>query len=723
MDYAPGTDISFYKNIPVPTSYMAIKSGYDFVGGYEHDTECGILHVANHHISPGKKQWTWGNGDFGQTWDRNLTDEDGPYIELMTGVFTDNQPDFSWLQPNEEKTFEQYFMPYHKAGLVKNATKDAAINVTIQEKNISLVVYSTGIFPSSTITVFNKQCQIIKTYKSDLSPLEVFEVSFESASELAIHDLVVKVVSAGGNELVGLKFENTEKPEIPSAASPAKLPSEISSIEDLYLNGLHIEQYRHATYQAADYYQEALRREPGDTRCNNAMGLLLLRSGQFSKAEPYFRKAITTVTGRNPNPYDGEAYYNLGITLQFQGKLDDAYAAFYKATWNDAWQHNGFLQLARIDATKNNFTEAIALVEKSLIKNYHSHSARHLKSFILRKLGKQKEAASWINASLEIDPFNYGCRFESYLLSIENGDNVNAETQLNDLKHLMRDAANNYLEYGFDYAAAGAYKEAIALLNIYVNNSPAVYPVALYAMSYFAAKTGDHDASVQFAQQAYNCSTDYCFPNKLEEINVLKYAIDANPSDDKACYYLGNLWFGMRQYPEATNAFEKSVEINPLFPTAHRNLSLLYFNKQGNAQKALIALETAFSLDKHDSRVLMELDQLRKRLNTPLKQRLKSLNEFEQLTLQRDDLFLERITLENNLGNFGIAKKMLEERIFHPWEGGEGKVVSQYLTCHIELAKEAMLQNEFEKALCLLDAARLYPCKPWRRKINRYARK
>ena len=122
VDYSPGTDISRYKNIPVPTSYMAIRSDYDFVGGYENDTQAGVLHVADHHVSPGKKQWTWGHGDFGKAWDRNLTDEDGPYIELMTGVYTDNQPDFSWLMPYEEKSFVQYFMPYRELGVVKNAT-------------------------------------------------------------------------------------------------------------------------------------------------------------------------------------------------------------------------------------------------------------------------------------------------------------------------------------------------------------------------------------------------------------------------------------------------------------------------------------------------------------------------------------------------------------------------------------------------------------------------
>ena len=85
MDYSRGVDISRYRNIPVPTSYMAFHSDYDFVGNYDDGKEAGLLHVADHHISPGKKQWTWGNGEFGRAWDRNLTDSDGPYIELMTG--------------------------------------------------------------------------------------------------------------------------------------------------------------------------------------------------------------------------------------------------------------------------------------------------------------------------------------------------------------------------------------------------------------------------------------------------------------------------------------------------------------------------------------------------------------------------------------------------------------------------------------------------------------
>ncbi|MBW6090504.1 DUF5107 domain-containing protein [Escherichia coli] len=31
-----------------------------FVGAWCHDEDGGLLHVANHHIAPGKKQWSWG---------------------------------------------------------------------------------------------------------------------------------------------------------------------------------------------------------------------------------------------------------------------------------------------------------------------------------------------------------------------------------------------------------------------------------------------------------------------------------------------------------------------------------------------------------------------------------------------------------------------------------------------------------------------------------------
>ena len=174
MDYSAGVDISRYKNIPVPTSYMAIRSKYNFVGGYENDTHAGVLHVANHHVSPGKKQWTWGNGDFGQAWDRNLTDEDGPYIELMTGVYTDNQPDFTWLQPYEEKTFTQYFIPYRELGVVKNASSDLLMNIEPEGNASRLKIFATSVQKDLHIVVVKEDEQVLDIIR-DVTPEMILE--------------------------------------------------------------------------------------------------------------------------------------------------------------------------------------------------------------------------------------------------------------------------------------------------------------------------------------------------------------------------------------------------------------------------------------------------------------------------------------------------------------------------------------------------------------------
>ncbi len=58
VDYTAGVDISWWKNIPVPTSYMVLHSAYDFLAGYDHGRQAGVVHIANRHLSPGKKMWT-----------------------------------------------------------------------------------------------------------------------------------------------------------------------------------------------------------------------------------------------------------------------------------------------------------------------------------------------------------------------------------------------------------------------------------------------------------------------------------------------------------------------------------------------------------------------------------------------------------------------------------------------------------------------------------------
>lgn len=701
QDYSAGVDISKYKNIPVPTSYMAVQSKYNFVGGYEDNVQAGLLHVANHHVSPGKKQWTWGNGDFGLAWDRNLTDKDGPYIELMTGVFTDNQPDFSWLQAYEEKSWVQYFMPYAEVGYVKNATKDAIINIEIEGKEADLILYTTSLYENLRIELKSKENQVLFEDQVSISPVNPYKKRVSIEDELP-ENLIFTVYTSDGKILVQYQEEKAEIKPVPDPAKAALDPKDIASMEQLYLTGLHLEQYRHATYNPLDYYFEALSRDAKDVRCNNAVGLLLLRRGQFEKAESYFRTAVEVLTERNPNPLDGEPLYNLGYCLKLQGKLDDAYNSLFKATWNAAWQDAAFYALAQIDSTKGEWTEALERVESSLIRNWHNHKARQLKASILRKLGRNQEALSWIEESLKIDRFNMGCRFEKYLITKD------AEV-LNEMNTIMRQWSHGYIEYALDFAGAGLYDEASQFLQESIVGLDEVYPMVYYTLGYFASMKGDSEAAIKWYKKAALESPEKCFPNRIEEVSILQDAIRLNSEDAKAPYYLGNFWYAFRQYEDAVKCWELSLKIDDQFPTLLRNLALAYFNKIDNKIAAQEMLEKAFALDTTDSRIFMELDQLYKKIGKSAEERLYVLNQYPDLVEQRDDLCIERITLYNQLGKYDVAKELISQRKFHPWEGGEGKVTGQYIFCRVELAKIAIQEKRFAEALQLLKETETYP--------------
>jgi tetratricopeptide (TPR) repeat protein len=708
VDYSAGVDISRYKNIPVPTSYMAIKSNYDFMGGYEHDSKGGVLHVANHHVSPGKKQWTWGNGEFGYAWDRNLTDEDGPYIELMTGVFTDNQPDFSWIQPNEEKTFTQYFMPYSELGVVKNATKEALVNFEVEGSLAIVKFYTTAIYEKVKAELFDKGKKIWSSQFS-IRPETPVKKTIDLEADCIEENLKIILTSSDGTRLVEYQPESSKSKEVPKPAEAARLPHEIESIEQLFLTGLHIEQYRHATYNPTHYYEEALRREPSDIRNNIALGAWKLKKGKFAESESYFRTAIETLTKRNPNPYDGEAFYNLGLALFFQVKYDEAFDAFYKATWNSAFQDVSYLYLARISARKEDFREALDLVQKSLDRNYSSQTARHLKAAILRKTGKIKEAETLIRESLSFDKFSFGCLYELALVQEIQGNSSASEKTIKDLTRLTRKNVHNYIEYAFDYMHAGFLSEAHAFLSLCLIDNPQPYPMVHYYLGYFALQQNKREEARNYFKSASQDRPDLCFPNRNEDVLVLTAAMTINQQDPKAPYYLGNLWYANKQYEDAINNWEQSALIDDSFPTVHRNLALAYHNKQNNFLGSLSSLEKAFSLDPTDARVLMELDQLYKKLNKPHWERLALLEKHLDLTEDRDDLYLERVTLHNHLGNHEKARQLIQKRKFHPWEGGEGKVVGQYLIAHIELAKKALEDHKYEQALELLNTAEFYP--------------
>jgi tetratricopeptide (TPR) repeat protein len=589
-------------------------------------------------------------------------------------------------------------MPYRELGVVKNATSDLLMNLESDGKTASLKVFATSQQKQLRMVV-KYQGEVCFDRVADLSPEAVFE------SEVPVADTSkseVYIYASSGKLLLSWLPEPDAIKEIPDPAKPALNPSDVQSTEQLYLTGLHLEQYRHATYKATDYYEEALRRDAGDVRNNNAMGLLLIRKGQFAKAEPFLRRAVKTLTERNPNPYDGEPLYNLGLSLKFQGKDDEAYEFFYKACWNAAWQDAGYYSLAQLSASKSEWTDALYEIDKSLIRNWHNHRARHLKALILRRLGRSSDALLLIKDSLALDKFNFGCLFERYLLSEKEED-------LHSLHMLMRGESHNYEELALDYANAGCWTEALKVANVAIDLVSDLNAIMYYYKSWFLAKLNLTEELTLSIQEAEKQDPGCFFPNRVEAILALQTVISLSQSTPKALYYLGNLWYDKRQYPEAIEAWEKSAKQDGTFPTVLRNLSLAYFNKLSKESEAKELLEKAFSLDTSDSRILMELDQLYKRLNHPHAERFSFLEQFKETAFLRDDLYLEYVTLLNQLGQYEEAIRLIDSRKFHPWEGGEGKVTAQYQLARVEMAKKYLAHGKFDEALTLIEECYTYP--------------
>lgn len=711
-DYAAGVDIGRYKNVPVPTSYMAAASSYDFVGGYDFGRRAGILHYADHHVSPGKKQWTWGNGDFGRAWDRNLTDENGPYVELMTGVFTDNQPDFTWLKPHESKTFTQYFMPYKDAGLVKNATLDAAVNLEIGPADparsggeahgieaeglargeVRVSVYATRPLEGAVVEVVDASSTVLYEVTCDLSPAATLVDVFAVDEHTAPQDLTVRVCHEGA-PVVSYTPEPDQPGRLPEPAQAAADPAQIPTCEELLLTAQHLEQYRHATYLPDPYYLEGLKRDPGDARINTAYGELLLRRGDAKGAAKHFRRAIERLTQRNPNPYDASAYRNLGIAELRLGNLDAAYDAFYKATWDDAQQEQGFFYLAVIDARRGKWAQALEFCRRARRRNTDNLHARALEAYVLRRAGDAEGALRAVRDTLAHHAFEFVSGFE---LSIATGDDT--------VVALMRGTVENHLKAARVYMLFGAYDEALHVLD----RIDCVHPLVCYYRAWLLDAQGRADEAERALACAEQADSSYCFPNHLDDIAVLQHAIDRG-ARAMAPYYLGCLFYDKLQAERAIELWELARAGAPQFPTVHRNLALAYFNKRHDREAARASMERAFALNESDARVLLELDQLHRALGWSFAQRREMLERHLAVVEQRDDLYIEYLTLLNMTGAHVEALERMARRHFHPWEGGEGKITTQYRCALMLCAKDALAAGEHRRAIEHLTAALSYP--------------
>lgn len=689
-----GDRIDWYRNIPVPTSYMALGTRADFFGGYDHGRRAGFVHWADHQVAPGKKQWTWGNGAFGKAWDANLTDTDGPYVELMAGVFTDNQPDFTFLAPGETKTFSQYWYPIQETGPVHEANLEAAVRLDAvpgtRTTDVRVAAAVTQVRTGATVRVIGPDGTTLWQVTADAAPNRPIVHTGQLPGVWQPEDLTV-VVEHEGDELLTWRpravHASTDMPE-PAQEPPA--PRDVASVDELYLIGVHLEQYRHATRSPEPYWLEALRRDEGDHRSHTALAARRYRAGQYAEAEHHLRAALARQTRLNTNPGDGETTFRLGQVLARTGRPDEAYEMWGKAQWSQAWRGAAQLAMARLDAARGRDRSALDHARSAAGADPDNLQAQSVLAVLLRRAGRDADAAAVLASSIDRDPLDVWTR---------------------DLAGLdVATDAPTLLDVALEYDSLGSWRDAVRLLEAAATVEPALGQVEVRPLVHLHAarildRADEGEAAERHRELAGKAPALHCMASRLDDVDTLQAHVANHPQDARAWAILGHWLYFQRRHVDAIAAWRTSADLDPNDPVVWRNLAVASFNVLADPGAAREHYERALAVSPGDPRLVYERDQLAKRSGETPGGRLAVLAGERAAVDARDDLSVELAQLHTATGGAEVAVALLRARWFQPWEGGEGQVLSAWDEALLALARRSLEEGDAALALERVRAA------------------
>lgn len=687
-------DISKWKNVGVPSSFFSWKPKEDYFAGYDHGKQAGTAWIGNHHIMPGMKYWADGNNPAGVRINKGLTDTSGQYIELMAGFYTDNQPDYSWIQPYESKNGTMTWFPIRELGGLKYANKKGALNLELKDGIAKIRMNSTAPVQDATIRLASNGKTVYEkvTY---IGPDKPFSNDVKLPATTIEDDLELSLLDNNGTILLQFIPKNHHPPAegMPESLEPPAAPKDIKTIEELYLIGLRLNQFYNAS-NPMPYYEEALRRDSNDYRVNTQLGILAIKAKDWQKAEAYLQTAVDRITMNYTRPKDGEALYYLGIAQRASGKNQEAYDNLYKATWSSAWHSAAYYQLAEMDSNTGDIDKALEHLERALSTNASNKNALILKAVLLRKSGEYATAKEILQQLISKDLLNHWAINELMLIQKVTGSSQEIET-LEDLKSLMRNEVEAYLELATNYSNAGLIKEAKDVL-MRLETTGNTYLMLYYYLGYYSHLLKEPNEALAYYKKAATMPHDYGFPYRAESMVVLKHAMEVNPGDEKAPYYLGNLLYEP-QPKRAIEMWETSRKIDDSFYIVHRNLGLAYEEVLKDNEKAMKSYEKAVALNPNDPRLLFELDKIYEKNKVSSDKKYDLLKENKETASKRTETLLRFATRSMEVGEYQEAIDLIENNTFPQLEG-EREMQDTYLSAYTLRGMEYLDSNLLKKA-------------------------
>jgi tetratricopeptide (TPR) repeat protein len=696
VDYTEGVDLTWWKNHPSPVSFFFWQGEEGFIGGYNYADRAGLVHVGDTYKSRASKLWQFGPGLEGQNARRKLTDDGKAYVELMTGTFSNNQPDYSWFAPHMVKSAKHYWYPLKELEIAKNATRNAAVTLQMRDgKTVFYGVNTSQRFDDAKL-VLTYGGEVVVSESITVDPAHPYTATWRSMDELDEYRIRLAFMDADGSEIVAYTPYKQRLPELPEQFDEFKPAGDYETVEDLYLAGRSVEQFSRPYLNPDDYYLKALQISPTDYRVNLALGIRRVNQWRFAEAEEYFRTAAEKLQYEYIQIKEGELYYYWALAQRAQGKLREAFRNFSYAAYHYAWFSAANYQMAQMESERGNLDGALEFIDEAYSTNSRDAGIVVLYSALLRKAGRGPEAMDMVHRAIEFDPLNYALLYEQYLLT---GTSPIEEMQLE-----MQDVENNYMEIATNYLNAGMFGEAVRLFSGVPDSEN---PLFFYYQAFALARSGKEEEAVMMVASAKKMGYEYIFPYRMESERVLRYAILTDPSNPFGHYLLGNLLYDYRP-DEAVAEWEAAISIEPHMPMVWRNLAFGAFYQQGAANQAIGYLTRAINTSPDNPLWYSELVTYYEASDRDPHECMSLLEANQEIVKRNVSAPQDLVRLYNLNGEYDKAIQLLDSHHFRTWEGGRS-IYWHHVDAHVLKSLELRDQGAWEEAIDQLERAMEYP--------------
>ncbi len=699
-----GVDLTWWKNVPNASSYFAFNNPSDWFGAYDHKAEAGTVHVADHQTMPGKKLWTWGSGPSGRIWEDILTEGGGAYYEPQAGAWSDNQPDYHWMGPQQVRTTHDYWYPVRDTRGYHKANKDFAINTDLQKGMAFAAVYATGPVQDYKVVLKNaKSGAVIKEAVTMISPDKPLTMEVPVSGDVTVYDLHLAVFDKSGNLCIDLQQQPPKKVELPAGLKDPGDPKKMKQ-DELFHSGEWLDKYVRRE-EGLPYYQEALKKDPKDSRVNTEMGFLAIKQAKWEEALKHLNVALER------DADNSRIYFGKGLALAGAQKYDEAYDQFYRATYTYDYFAAAYLNLARLDLRRGDYRGALDKAKEAESQNGKFADIPALEAAVYRHLGEYSMALAAAEKSLELDPMHMMGGYEKTLALKSQGQP--ADDWDGTWKAYMREAVQNYAELATAYADTGLYRDADTLLGGFAERQDAagLNPMIHYLRGYFKKMQGDGAGAAEMFSKGAQGPVLYVNPHRLEGLVALEAALRLNPGDVNAHHFLGNLLYALGRRQEGLAQWKEAVRLNDRISLFWRNIGYAENQLNRNPQAAYASYQKVMQINPRDSRALLEMDEVAERLKMPAAQRLEFLEKHREAVNLKDDLVMRWVDLRLQAGkksDLEAAYESLKSRHFHVWEGGYG-IHLAWVEVNQKLGDLAFARKDYPTALQYFQQACEYP--------------